>query len=139
MRVDTSKLSKDDKRALAKLIEAARVVDHLFLQQLWSGNLKLYADLQKDASPLGKSRLQYFWLNKSPWSALDEHQAFLPNVPQKKPAGANFYPEDLTKAEFEAWVKTLCLLPPSSEATGFFSVIRRDNGKLKIVPVQPGI
>ena len=39
LRVDTSKLSKDDVRALSKLIEAARVVDHIFLQQLWSGNL----------------------------------------------------------------------------------------------------
>ena len=57
LRVDTSKLSKDDMRALPKLIEAARVVDHLFLQQLWSGNLKLYADLQKDTSALGKRDL----------------------------------------------------------------------------------
>ena len=119
LRVDTSKLSKDDMRALPKLIEAARVVDHIFLQQLWSGNLKLYADLQKDASPLGKLRLQYFWLNKGPWSALDEHKAFLPNVPEKKPAGANFYPEDLTKTEFEVWVKSLPL-PPSAKLPGFF-------------------
>jgi Peptidase family M49 len=133
LRVDISKLSKDDMRELPKLIDAARVVDHLFLQQLWSGNLKLYADLQKDTSDLGKLRLQYFWLNKGPWSALDEHKAFLPQVPEKKPAGANFYPEDLTKTEFEAWVKTL---PPAAqhEATGFFSVVRRDKGKLKLIP-----
>ncbi len=71
-------------RALPKLIEAARVVDHIFLQQLWSGNLKLYSELQKDTSALGKLRLQYFWLNKGPWSALDEHKAFLPQVPDKE-------------------------------------------------------
>jgi hypothetical protein len=133
LRVDTSKLSDGDKRALVKLVEAARVVDHLFLQQLWSGNLKLYAELQKDTAALGKARLAYFWLNKSPWSALDDHKAFLPGVPEKKPAGANFYPEDLTKADFEAWVKTLS--PDTQhEATGFFSVIRREKGKLKIIP-----
>ena len=120
LRVDTSKLVGGDKQALAKLIEAARLIDHLFLQQFWSGNLKLYAKLQKDTSPLGKLRLDYFWLNKGPWSALDDHQAFLPGVPAKKPAGATFYPEDMTKAEFEAWVKTL---DPAhqQEATGFFS------------------
>ena len=56
---------------------------------------------------MGKARLEYFWLNKGPWSALDEHQAFLPNVPPKKPVGAAFYPEDMTKAEFESWLKTL--------------------------------
>jgi hypothetical protein len=133
LRVDTSKLSDGDKRALAKLVEAAHVVDRLFLQQLWSGNLKLYAELQKDTSALGNARLEYFWLNKGPWSALDDHKAFLPGVPERKPLGANFYPEDLPKADFERWVKTL----PSAaqhEATGFFSVIRRENGKLKIVP-----
>lgn len=132
LRVDVSKLSDGDKAALAKLIEAARIVDHLFLQQYWSGNLKLYADLQKDSSPLGKARLAYFWLNKGPWSALDEHHTFLPGTPEKKPAGANFYPDVLTKAEFESWLKTLPA-PQQHEATGFFSVIRRENGKLKAV------
>jgi hypothetical protein len=116
-----------------KLIEAARVVDHLFLKQLWSGNLKLYAALQGDTSPLGKARLEYFWLNKGPWSTLDDHHAFLPNVPPKKPAGAAFYPEDMSKAEFESWIKTL---DPGQQhdATGFFSVIHRSNGKLRAVP-----
>jgi hypothetical protein len=133
LRVDTTKLPEGDIRALTKLVEAARIVDRLFLEQLWSGNLKLYAGLEKDTTPLGKARLEYFWLNKGPWSALDEHKAFLPNVPEKKPAGANFYPEDLTKGEFESWVKTLSAAA-QREATGFFSVIRRDNGKLKIVP-----
>ena len=133
LRVDTSKLSGGDKQALAKLIEAARIIDHLFFQQLWSGNLKLYAGLQNDTSPLGQARLDYFWLNKGPWSSLDDHQAFLPNVPPRKPVGAAFYPEDMAKAEFESWVQTL---DPARqhEATGFFSVIHRENGKLTAVP-----
>ena len=33
--------------------------------------------------------------------------AFLPGVPEKKPLGANFYPEDMTKQEFEAWIANL--------------------------------
>src|SRR5687768_1447121 len=78
---DTSKLSAGDQRALAKLVEAARAIDGLFLRQVWSGNPKLYAELQKDTSPLGRARLDYFWLNKGPWSALDDHKAFLPGVP----------------------------------------------------------
>jgi hypothetical protein len=130
---DTSKLSPGDQRALAKLVEAARLIDTLFLRQMWSGNPKLYAELQKDTSASGKARLDYFWLNKGPWSALDEHSAFLPGVPEKKPAGAGFYPEDLTKDQFEAWVKTLPE-PAQHEATGFFTVIRRENGKLRSVP-----
>jgi hypothetical protein len=132
--VDLSALSAGDKKALAKLVEAARVINPLFMEQFWSGNLALYKKLQQDKTPLGQARLHYFWINKGPWSEIDEHQVFLPGVPAKKPLGANFYPEDMTKEEFEAWVKTLS--PEQKEqAEGFFTVIRRDAGKkLKIVP-----
>jgi peptidase M49-like protein len=132
--VDTSALSTGDKKALAKLIQAARIVNHLFMNQFWSGDVALYQKLQQDKSSLGQARLHYFWINKGPWSEIDEHKAFLPGVPAKKPAGANFYPEDMTKEEFESWAKTL--YPESKDAAeGFFTVIRRDaNHKLKMVP-----
>ena len=126
--VDLAGLSAGDKKALAKLIEAGHIVNHIFMQQFWSGDLALYQKLQLDKSALGKARLHYFWINKGPWSEIDEHKAFLPGVPAKKPVGANFYPEDMTKEEFEAWAKTL--YPESKEAAeGFFTVIRRGPGK----------
>lgn len=134
LEVDTSALSAGDMRALVKLIQSARVVNHLFMQQLWSGNLALYQKLQQDRSALGQARWHYFWINKGPWSEIDEHKAFLPGVPAKKPAGANFYPEDMTKEEFEAWVSKLS--PEAREqAEGFFSVIRRGpDNQLQKVP-----
>jgi hypothetical protein len=134
LQVDISDLSAGDKKALAKLIEAARIVDPLFREQFWNGNAALYRKLQQDKTPLGQARLHYFLINQGPWSEIDEHNAFLPGVPAKKPAGANFYPEDMTKEEFESWVKTL---PPAQkeQAEGFFTVIRRSpDKKLKIVP-----
>jgi hypothetical protein len=134
LRADISKLSPGDRQALAKLIEASRVLDDIFLNQLWSGNQALYTKLRRDPTPLGKARLHYFWINKGPWSSLDDGIAFLPDVPEKKLPGANFYSEDMTRSEFEVWVKTL----PEAErqkAEGFFTVIRRDRiGHLKIVP-----
>ena len=134
IRVDTSKLSSGDKQALVKLIEAARVVNSLFMEQLWSKNLATWDEVKNDHSALGAARAHYYWINKSPWSALDDLKAFMPGVPERKPLGANFYPEDMTKEEFEAWLKTL----PQNEqeqATGFFTVVRRDpNGQLKLVP-----
>jgi hypothetical protein len=132
--VDTSSLSTGDKQALVKLIQAARIVNTLFMEQLWGGNLELYKKLQQDKSPLGQARLHYFWINKSPWSEIDQHKAFLPGVPEHKPLGANFYPEDMTKEEFESWVNTLS--PQQKEqAVGFFSVIRRARDKkLTMVP-----
>jgi len=122
IRVDTSKLSPGDQRALVKLIEAARVLNQVFLRQLWSGNLELYARLERDSTALGKARRDYFWLNKGPWSELDGYQAFLPGVPPRKPPGANFYPESMTKESFEQWVAQL----PAQEqqqAKSFFTVI----------------
>src|SRR5216683_1820030 len=124
LRVDTSKLSSGDRQALVKLIEAGRIMDDVFMVQHWSGNPALYSRLQKDKTPLGRARLQYFWLNKGPWSFLDDFKVFLPGVPAEKPKGANFYPEDITRQEFEAWVASV----PKEEqelATGFFTVIRR--------------
>ncbi len=129
LRVDTSRLSAGDRQALVKLIEAARVLDSIFMQQMWDGNLALHAKLQKDATPLGRARLHYFWINKNPWSDLDEYKAFLPGVPARKPLGANFYPESMTKEAFEIWVAQLS--PKDQEqAKSFFTVIRwRENSK----------
>ncbi len=139
LEVDLSGFSAGDKKALAKLIEAGRIVNHIFMQQLWSGDLALYQKLEQDKSPLGQARLHYFWINKSPWSEIDEHKAFIPGVPPRKLAGANFYPENMTKEEFEAWAGKL--YPESKQvAEGFFTVIRRGPDKklganhLKMVP-----
>jgi hypothetical protein len=134
LRADVSKLSPGDRQALPKLIEAARVLNDVFLTQMWSGNHALYAKLRRDTTALGKARLDYFWLNKAPWSDIDGHEAFLPDVPPKKLPGANFYPEDMTREEFETWVKTLSKAE-REQAEGFFTVIRRDaNRKLRAVP-----
>jgi hypothetical protein len=128
-----SGLSAGDRKALAKLVEAAKVLNFLFMDQLWSGDRALYEKLQKDTTALGKERLHYFWLNKGPWSDLDGHTAFLPDVPERKPLGANFYPSDMTKEEFEAWVKGLSK-EQRALAEGFFSVIRRNGKTLSAVP-----
>lgn len=125
--VDTSRLSAGDQQALIKLIEAARILNHIFMQQYWKGDLALYQQLQKDKSPLGEARLHYFWINKGPWSSLDGNKAFLPNVPEVKPPGANFYPENMTKEEFEHWVSTLSA-KDQEQAKSFFTVIRWKTG-----------
>ncbi|HXZ78835.1 MAG TPA: hypothetical protein VEG30_02825 [Terriglobales bacterium] len=134
IRVDTSHLINGDQQALAKLIQAARILNPLFMRQLWSQNLATYDKVKLDRTPLGEARAHYYWINKNPWSELDEHRAFLPGVPPQKLPGANFYPENMTKSEFEDWLKTLSK-DEQDLATGFFTVIRRDTaGKLRVVP-----
>ena len=123
LRVDTSGLTSSDRQALVKLIQAARVLDGIYLKQRWDGNTALYSRLQNDTSPLGKARLNYFWINKGPWSDIDEFKAFLPDVPPRKLPGANFYPENMSKDAFERWVAQLS--PKEQEdAKSFFTIIR---------------
>ena len=132
--VDLSALSAGDKGALAKLIAASRIIDSIFLDQYWAGNRALYQKLRRDQTPLGQAQADYFFINKGPWSALDDQRAFLPNVPLRKPLGANFYPEGLGRDELLRWMQTLPE-PRRRLARGFFSVIRRDGqGQLQAIP-----
>jgi hypothetical protein len=131
---DTSRLSAGDRRALTKIVEAARLLDPLFLRQVWSGNIALQRKLEADKSLLGRARLHYFQINDGPWSQLDENIAFLSDVPREKPPQAGHYPDDMTKEEFESWVATLDETE-KQKAIGFFYAVRRDGaGKLKLVP-----
>ena len=131
--VNVAKLSPGDRKALVKLVEAAQAIDELFLTQFWSGNHQLRAKLAEDQTLLGKARYEYFLLNKGPWSALDGHTAFLPDVPEHRPKGANFYPESMTKEAFEAWLHSQ---PEAKKqmATGFFSVIHAAQSGFDVVP-----
>ena len=130
--VDLSKLSEGDRRVLAKLVEASKIVDALFLRQVWAGNDAMLLDLVRDESPLGRARLHYFLINKGPWSRLDHNAVFVPGAPPK-PEAANYYPEDASKADLERWIQSL----PEAErvrATGFFTVIRRVGNTFTLVP-----
>jgi peptidase M49-like protein len=139
---DVSHLHGRERRALALLVDAARVMDALFLRQVWAGNDAMQQALARDAvtatgarAALAAARLRYFVMNKGPWSRLDRNRPFVPGAPAK-PAGANFYPIDAGKDEIAAWIEGL---PPTlrSDATGFFTTIRRIDGQF--VPVRYSI
>ena len=130
---DVSHLSPNDRRVLAKLVEASKIIDALFLRQVWSGNDAMLLDLVTDQTPEGRARLHYFLINKGPWDRLDHYRIFVPGAP-KKPEGANFYPEGASKAELERWMQGLSEAE-RAQATGFFTAIRRGrNGSFSIVP-----
>lgn len=131
---DVSRLSPGDRQALAKIIAAAKILDSLFLRQVWSGNEALKQKLEADKTVVGRQRLHYFLINDGPWSRLDHNEPFLDGVPQVKPPQANYYPDDMRKEEFETWVAGLSEAE-KAKATGFFYLIRRGaNGKLMTVP-----
>ncbi|MGI8430815.1 MAG: dipeptidyl-peptidase 3 family protein, partial [Chthoniobacterales bacterium] len=120
---DLSQLSPNDRKVLAKLVEASQIIDGIFLRQMWTGNPAMLLQLAADESTEGRARLRNFVIEKGPWSSLDQNKPFIPGAPPK-PEGAGFYPPDATKAEIEAWIKSL---PPNEQARakGFFTVVRR--------------
>jgi len=130
---DISALPASEKTALAKLVQAGRIMDAIFLRQVWAGNEAVLFDLLGDKTPLGGARLHAFLVDKGPWSRLDHNAPFVPGVPAK-PEGANFYPAGATKADVEAWLAAI----PEAErarATGFFTTIRRGPaGRFMLVP-----
>jgi hypothetical protein len=131
---DTSRLAPNDRLALAKIVEAAAYLNPLFLRQVWSGNDSLLSRLQGDTTAGGRARLHYFRINAGPWSRLDRNAPFISGVPAEKPPQAGYYPDDITKAEFEGWTKGLTA-PEREKAEGFFYVIRRNADRsLKLVP-----
>ena len=130
---DTATLSENDRKALDKIIEAARYMDPIFLRQVWSGNVEMEKRLAADTSDTGKELLHYFKINVGPWDRLDKNESFVDGAPKEKPPQAGYYPDDITKAEFDAWAKSL---PPAEQqkATGYFYTIRRDADK-KLITV----
>ena len=131
---DVSKLSAKDRQALDKIIAAAKLLDPLFLRQVWDGNDALEKKLQADKTAVGRQRLHYFYINDGPWSRLDNKEPFIEGVPKEKPEGASYYPEDMTKDEFNSWLQTLSDAD-KQKATGFFHLIRRGpDKKLTLVP-----
>ncbi len=128
---DTSGLSANDRKALQKIIAAAKYMDPLFRRQVWSGNEALLAELELRKDPVWT---HYFIINSGPWSRLDNNEPFVKGVPREKPPQANYYANDMTKDEFNSWLQSLS--PEEKEkATGYFYVIRRDaGGKLITVP-----
>ena len=133
IRVELSGLPAGERKALASLIRAARITDALFMRQLWAGNEALLLQLLENTSPLGRAQLEYFLINRGPWSRLDENAVFIPGVPVKPGAG-NFYPAGATKANVEDWLKGL-QGDEHAAAIGFFTTIRRAaSGQFTAVP-----
>jgi len=144
IRADVSSLPESERRALAKLVEAARLMDSLFLRQVWAGNDAMLQELSHEAVTRSRStlpsspdtahaRLHYFLINKGPWSRLDHNQIFVAGAPPK-PEGANFYPAGATKEELQRWLDSL-RGDEKARAAGFFTTIRRTpEGNFTAVP-----
>jgi hypothetical protein len=118
---DISHLSVNQKQMLAVLIEASVIMDNLFWQQAFEQDKNTFL------SQITDPKVQNFAaINYGPWDRLNGDQAFMSDTDEKF-LGAQFYPADMTKAEFEA--------SDFADKDGLYSMVRRDkDGQLTAIP-----
>ena len=133
LKYDASTLDEREKKVVEKLYRASKIMDELFLDQVYSKNYEIRKSLMDQASAgseKAKLQLELFTIMFGPFDKLEHNAPFIDTL--KKPLGANFYPEDMTKEEFESWIKNN---PADEKAfTSEFTVIRRVDGKLTAIP-----
>ncbi|MCH7675689.1 hypothetical protein IH879_12150 [candidate division KSB1 bacterium] len=128
---DISLLPENERQALSKLIEASKYMDEIFLRQAWEKNPEYRQALASRSDDLGKKAYEYFKISYGLWDRLDEHEAPFINE-MKKPKGAGYYPEDITKEEFESYISDH---PDQADTLkGDFTLVRRQQGGLVAIP-----
>jgi len=128
MTYDARRLPERDKHFLQKLIEASRYMDEAFWCQSWSGAVELRDRLR--ASDSESSLWRLVKIMAGPYDRLEEFEPFMDLPP--KPLGAGFYPDDLTRKEFEGYLETH---PEEKEALlNPYTVVKREGDSLIAVP-----
>ena len=117
---DLSGLTENQKKMIPLLVEAADAMDQVFWKEA-------YGDKDALKQRIEDSKVWRFaQINYGPWDRLNGNEPFVEEI-GPKPAGANFYPEDMTKQEFEAW--------DSEAKDDLYTLVRRDEqGNLMTVP-----
>ena len=118
---DLGHLSDEQRQMIALLIDASQIMDDLFWRQSFGDDYEVWLDSIAD-----ERTRRFAELNYGPWDALDDDKPFMDGF-GPKPLGAQFYPEDMSKEEFEE-----AYLPGKA---GLYSFVRRDPaGDLYLVP-----
>ena len=117
---DISGLSENQKEMIPHLIEAAHAMDEVFWMQAYGNKAELMENIGDEQTR------RFAEINYGPWDRLNGNEPFVEGA-GAKPAGANFYPADMTKEEFEAW--------DSETKDDLYTLVRRDDsGELMTVP-----
>ena len=115
---DLSHLTDNQKKMVSLLIDAAKITDDIFWLQVWGDKDELLNSIEDPR------QRRFALYNYGPWDRLAGDQSFIESY-GPRPPGARFYPEDMTKEEFEAWQQ--------EGKDGLYSIVKRDAaGKLSL-------
>lgn len=124
---DVSFLNAEEREVVNLLIQAAELMNPIYLRQRFARNPEIRAAIEAGGDA---ALLDMYDLHFGPWDTLAENHPFYGNQPM--PPGAGFYPADLTKAEFEAY---LAAHPEQKdELTSGYTVVKRQGDRLVAVP-----
>ena len=127
MATDTSYLSAEEREVVNLLIQASDLMSEIYKRQATPDYDKLRAEVVAKNDPALLERVDAFF---GPWDPINDGEAFFGGKP--KPAGAGFYPADLTKEEFD---KYLAAHPGEAKAlTDPYTVVKRQGDTLVAVP-----
>ena len=130
MDVDTSFLTQEERAVVNKLNEVGELMSEIYLRQRSEQNPAWREEITATDGPDRDMLLNLFDLHFGPWDTLDNNRPFYGDTPM--PAGAAFYPADITKDEFDKWIAE----HPEDEDdfTSGYTVIRRDEDELIAIP-----
>jgi len=117
---DISALSANQKEMLGYLFDAAKIMNDIYWQEAYGNKSELLDSIKCEAAK------EFAIINYGPWERLNNNTAFIDGF-GAKPAGANFYPTDMTEEEFTAL--------DNEDKTSLYTIIKRDkNGNLQVIP-----
>ncbi len=116
---DISHLSANEKQMLKLLFEAADLMNQIYWKQTF-GNKEALMENISDSNLILFAEINY-----GPWDRLDNNTPFIEGF-GAKPDGARFYPEDMTKDEFDAW-------KDDNKLSQYTMITRNEQGQLQSV------
>lgn len=129
---DKSKLNENQLAVLKELVQAAKAIDELFWRQSYNQSLAIREELKNSTREIDKDYLHFLEINYGPFDRQDHEKPFIGTA--TKPAGGAFYPQDLTKEEFEQFVQDNPDL--KEDFYKLNTLIRRENQTLVAVPFE---
>lgn len=129
---DLSQLSQRERKVVELLVEAGQYADAIFWKQTSPDAISVRDSLAKVDNEEAKKLLKLVKIFYGPYDLIFEGKRFVGNYPEFKPKGANFYPLDLTKEEFEKYIEQHP--EQKAELESQYTIVVREGNKLKGIP-----